>query len=155
MSSYVPHYKEGGVWHPLNIIDISTSDEEVEDVIITIETSEEEVEEMEKVLYITVLNNTVIYCSVLYNTVIYCSVLYDKVQVVGGIIDISTSSDEEEEVDLVDVVEEVVKEVVMEEVVKVASKKRVDFTITLHQQCNWNDGSGRKVVVRTTYFYYK
>ena len=54
-----------------------------------------------------------------------------------------------------DVVEEVVKEVVMEEVVKVASKKRVDFTITLHQQCKWLDGSGRKEVVRTTYFYYK
>ena len=148
MSSYVPHYKEGGVWHPLNIIDISTSDEEVEDVIITTKTSEKEmevVEKVEKVLYITVLNNTVI----------YCSVLYDEVQIVGGIIDISTSSDEEEEVDLVDVVEEVVKEVVMEEVVKVAAKKRVDFTITLHQQCKWNDGTGRKVVVRTTYFYYK
>ena len=74
---------------------------------------------------------------------------------VGGIIDISTSSDEEEEVDLVALVEEVVEEVVMEEVVKVAVKKRVDFTITLHQQCKWNDGTGRKVVVRTTYFYYK
>ena len=69
MSSYVPSIKVGGVWHPLNIIDISTSDEEVEDVIITIETSEDEVEEMEKVLYITVHNNTVIYYSVLYNTV--------------------------------------------------------------------------------------
>ena len=77
----------------------------------------------------------------------------------GGIIDISTSSDDIEEVDLGNVVEEVVKdvvnEVVMEEVVKVASKKRVDFTITLHQQCKWLDGSGRKEVVRTTYFYYK
>ena len=77
----------------------------------------------------------------------------------GGIIDISTSSDDIEEVDLGNVVEEVVKdvvnEVVMEEVVKVAAKKRVDFTITLHQQCKWNDGTGRKVVMRTTYFYYK
>ena len=77
----------------------------------------------------------------------------------GGIIDISTSSDDIEEVDLGNVVEEVVKdvvnEVVMEEVVKVAAKKRVDITITLHQQCKWNDGTGRKVVVRTTYFYYK
>ena len=54
-----------------------------------------------------------------------------------------------------EVVKDVVNEVVMEEVVKVAAKKRVDFTITLHQQCTWNDGSERKVVVRTTYFYYK
>ena len=40
MSTYVPQCKKGGVYHPLNIIDISTSDEEVEDVIINIETSE-------------------------------------------------------------------------------------------------------------------
>ena len=153
MSDYVPMYKKGGVYHPLNIIDISTSDEEVEveDVIITIETSEEEMEVVDKV-------EKVLYFTVLYNTVIYCSVLYYKVQVVGGIIDISTSSDEEEEVDVVDVVEEVVKEVVLEEVVEVVEKvvaKRVDFTITLHQKCTWRDGSGRMVVVRTTYFYYK
>ena len=78
----------------------------------------------------------------------------------GGIIDISTSSDDIKELDLGNVVEEVVKkkvvkEVVMDEVEKLAAKKRVDFTITLHQQCKWNDGTGRKVVVRTTYFYYK
>ena len=78
MSDYVPYYKKGGVYHPLNIIDISTSGEEVE-------VEMEVVDKVEKVLYFTVL----------YNTVIYCSVLYYKVQVVGGIIDISTSSDEE------------------------------------------------------------
>ena len=94
-----------------------------------------------------VLYYIVCYLTILYNTVIYYSVLYYTVQVVGGIIDISTSEEEEEVADPVEV------DVVVPDKVE----KVVDYTITLHQKCTLWDGKGgkRMVVMKTVFFYYK
>ena len=63
------------------------------------------------------------------------------------IIDISTSEEEEEVADPVEV------DVVVPDKVE----KVVDYIITLHQKCTLWDGKGgkRMVVMKTVFFYYK
>ena len=64
-------------------------------------------------------------------------------QVVGGIIDISTSEEEEEVADPVEV------DVVVPDKVE----KVVDYTITLHQKCTlWDGKGGKRMVVMKTVF---
>ena len=70
--------KKGGEYHPLKIIDISTSEEEEEVAdqdIITIETSEEEEEVPDKVEKVMILYGIVLYCMLLNYTLQYCNIL--------------------------------------------------------------------------------
>ena len=74
----LPMVKKGGKYHPLKIIDISTSEEEEEVAdqdIITIETSEEEEEVPDKVEKVMILYGIVLYCMLLNYTVQYCNIL--------------------------------------------------------------------------------